>query len=255
MKTLWEVRKVKKTAKIVSALLVLVLVMAQIVCVNAAAKTPNFSVSAKQTDHFEKTITLSVTNGASVSVVGMSAYDEKDGKIVGSTEKVSIDADTFSVSIKVRPNDVSYVRIVVRDKNNKDLYNEWYAVGPNGYYDINAGSSSSSSNGTYDGLSSSSSSNGGYWTGSSNNNSNVWDYYDPNAWHGYYEETRKDTTTYYVTCRTLNVRKGAGTSYGKVGTLSRYTEVEVYSIEKDWAVIEFNGHLRYVNAKYLKKVK
>ena len=41
-KSLWEVRKVKKTTKIVSALLVLVLMMAQIVCVNAAG-TPSFS--------------------------------------------------------------------------------------------------------------------------------------------------------------------------------------------------------------------
>ena len=162
-KSLWEVRKVKKTTKIVSALLVLVLMMAQIVCVNAATKTPSFSVSAKQTDHFEKTITLSVTNGSAVSVVGMSAYDEKDGKIVGSTEKVNISADTFTVSIKVRPNDASYVRIVVRDKDGKDLYNEWYAVGPNGYYDINAGSGSSS-NGVYDGLINSGSS-GSSWTG------------------------------------------------------------------------------------------
>lgn len=250
-KSLWEVRKVKKTTKIVSALLVLVLMMAQIVCVNAATKTPSFSVSAKQTDHFEKTITLSVTNGSAVSVVGMSAYDEKDGKIVGSTEKVNISADTFTVSIKVRPNDASYVRIVVRDKDGKDLYNEWYAVGLNGYYDINAGSGSSS-NGVYDGLINSGSS-GSSWNGSSNSGSNVWEYYDPNAWHGYYEETRKDTTTYFVTCRTLNVRKGAGTSYGKVGTLSRNTAVEVYSIEKGWAVIEFNGHLRYVSAKYLSK--
>ena len=244
-KSQWEVRKVKKTAKIVSALLVLVLLMAQVVCISAAEKTPRFSVSSKQTDHYEKTITLSVTNVASVSVVHVSAYDKKDGNKVGSTEKVNISADTFSVSIKVNPNEATYVRFVVRDSAGKDLYNEWYAVGPNGYYNINSGSGSSN-NGTYDGLIGSGSS-------SSDNGTIIWTTYDPDTWYGYREDIPELYTTMYVTCRTLNVRKGPGTSYGKVGTLSRRTKVEVYSIENDWAVIMYNGHLRYVSAKYLSK--
>lgn len=250
-KSLWEVRKVKKTTKIVSALLVLVLMMAQIVCVNAAG-TPSFSYSTKQVDHFEKQVTVSVTNGSSVDNVWIAAYETKEGTKVGEAVNYKLSGtSTFSVSMNVRPNDVGYVHFVAYDKDGKELKNEWYAVGGNGYYDINAGSGSSS-NGVYDGLINSGSS-GSSWNGSSNSGSNVWEYYDPNAWHGYYEETRKDTTTYFVTCRTLNVRKGAGTSYGKVGTLSRNTAVEVYSIEKGWAVIEFNGHLRYVSAKYLSK--
>ena len=252
MKALWEVRKVKKSAKIVSALLVLVLMMAQIVCVNAAG-TPSFSYSTKQVDHYEKQVTISVTNGSSVGDVWLAAYETKEGKKVDDAVKYNLDgASTFSVSMNVRPNDVGYMHFVAYDKSGAVLKDEWYAVGGNSYYDINAGSGSTSSNGTYDGLINSGSS-GSTWNGSYNNGSNVWDYYDPNAWYGYYDETRKDTTTYFVTCRTLNVRKGAGTSYGKVGTLSRNTAVEVYSIEKGWAVIEFNGHLRYVSAKYLSK--
>lgn len=246
-KSLWEVRKVKKTTKIVSALLVLVLMMAQIVCVNAAT-TAYVSISATQTDHFEKTVTASFTNASKVTKVYV-GLEDADGKRISTEEHTFDNVTTFSLSVKVRPTEVSKVLVTYYD--NGEEVKKTFTVGPNGYYDINAGSGSSS-NGVYDGLINSGSS-GSSWNGSSNSGSNVWEYYDPNAWHGYYEETRKDTTTYFVTCRTLNVRKGAGTSYGKVGTLSRNTAVEVYSIEKGWAVIEFNGHLRYVSAKYLSK--
>ena len=56
------------------------------------------------------------------------------------------------------------------------------------------------------------------------------------------------TTTMYVTCRTLNVRSGAGTSYAKVGTLSRNAAVEVESVSGGWAKLT-NG--TYVAYKYL----
>ena len=58
------------------------------------------------------------------------------------------------------------------------------------------------------------------------------------------------TTPYYVTCRTLNVRKGAGTSYAKAGKLHRGDKVEVVSISKNWAKLA-NG--TYVSAKYIAK--
>ena len=58
------------------------------------------------------------------------------------------------------------------------------------------------------------------------------------------------TTTYYVTCRTLNVRKGAGTSYAKAGKLHRGDKVEVVSISQNWAKLA-NG--TYVSAKYIAK--
>lgn len=57
-------------------------------------------------------------------------------------------------------------------------------------------------------------------------------------------------TTMYVTCRTLNVRSGAGTSYSKVGTLSRNAAVQVESISGGWAKLS-NG--TYVASKYLTK--
>ena len=58
------------------------------------------------------------------------------------------------------------------------------------------------------------------------------------------------TTTYYVTCRNLNVRKGAGTSYAKAGMLHRGDKVEVVSISMNWAKLA-NG--TYVSAKYIAK--
>lgn len=58
------------------------------------------------------------------------------------------------------------------------------------------------------------------------------------------------TTTYYVTCRNLNVRKGAGTSYAKVGMIHRGDKVEVVSISNNWAKLA-NG--TYVSAKYIAK--
>ena len=58
------------------------------------------------------------------------------------------------------------------------------------------------------------------------------------------------TTTYYVTCRNLNVRKGAGTSYAKAGMLHRGDKVEVVSISNNWAKLA-NG--TYVSAKYIAK--
>lgn len=64
------------------------------------------------------------------------------------------------------------------------------------------------------------------------------------------DNTVEGTTTYYVTCRNLNVRKGAGTSYAKAGMLHRGDKVEVVSISKNWAKLA-NG--TYVSAKYIAK--
>lgn len=64
------------------------------------------------------------------------------------------------------------------------------------------------------------------------------------------EVAPEGTTTYYVTCRNLNVRKGAGTSYAKAGMVHRGDKVEVVSISKNWAKLA-NG--TYVSAKYIAK--
>lgn len=58
------------------------------------------------------------------------------------------------------------------------------------------------------------------------------------------------TTTYYVTCRNLNVRKGPGTSYGKKGMIHRGDAVKVVEIKNGWAKLE-NG--TYVASKYIAK--
>jgi hypothetical protein len=58
------------------------------------------------------------------------------------------------------------------------------------------------------------------------------------------------TTTYYVTCRNLNVRKGPGTSYAKAGMIHRGDAVKVVSIANGWAKLD-NG--TYVASKYISK--
>lgn len=58
------------------------------------------------------------------------------------------------------------------------------------------------------------------------------------------------TTTYYVTCRNLNVRKGPGTSYGKNGMIHRGDAVQVVEIKNGWAKLA-NG--TYVASKYIAK--
>lgn len=58
------------------------------------------------------------------------------------------------------------------------------------------------------------------------------------------------TEVYYVTCRNLNVRKGAGTSYAKAGMIHRGDAVEVVEIKGGWAKLA-NGN--YVCAKYIAK--
>ena len=47
----------KRSIKITSALLVLVLLLAQVVCVSAELRKPSISTSVKQTDHYIKTVT------------------------------------------------------------------------------------------------------------------------------------------------------------------------------------------------------
>jgi hypothetical protein len=60
--------------------------------------------------------------------------------------------------------------------------------------------------------------------------------------------------TYQVTGTTLNVRSGAGSSYGKIGALKQNETVEVLEISRDWAKINYNGKNGYVSTDYLSKV-
>ena len=60
-----------------------------------------------------------------------------------------------------------------------------------------------------------------------------------------------DLTDMHVTCRTLNVRAGAGTNFEILGTLSRGTEVEILDVLNGWYKIEYLGGEAYVSAAYI----
>lgn len=226
----------KKYVKLISALLVLVMMLAQVVCVNAAIKA-SFTITAKQVDHFEKEITVNVTNGKNVSYVLIEEYDKygnlkaQEGADFSNTEK-------FGVTVSVRPTEIAKLKVTVLEGEEKSTRE--YNVGGNSYY--NPGSVSTPKEDYYTGL------RGGSSSSSSSNGTIV---------EGYYEDKKEEIPEYeyyYVTCRKLNVRNGAGTWADKVGSLKRYDKVKVYDIKSnDWAVIEYAGHLRFVSAKYLAK--
>ena len=60
-----------------------------------------------------------------------------------------------------------------------------------------------------------------------------------------------DLTGLHVTCRTLNVRAGAGTNFEILGTLSRGAEVEILDVLPGWYEIEYLGGVGYVSAAYI----
>ena len=60
-----------------------------------------------------------------------------------------------------------------------------------------------------------------------------------------------DLTDMHVTCRTLNVRAGAGTNFEILGTLSRGAEVEILDVLNGWYEIEYLGGEAYVSAAYI----
>ena len=60
-----------------------------------------------------------------------------------------------------------------------------------------------------------------------------------------------DLSGLHVTCRTLNVRAGAGTNFEILGTLSRGAEVEILDVLPGWYAIEYLGGEAYVSAAYI----
>lgn len=59
--------------------------------------------------------------------------------------------------------------------------------------------------------------------------------------------------TYTVTAKIgLNVRKGRGTGYARIGGLALGTVVTVYGIENGWAEIRYSGSVAYISASYLR---
>ena len=70
------------------------------------------------------------------------------------------------------------------------------------------------------------------------------------------ETTSTPTTTMYVTPDAgLNLRKGAGTSYSVVKTLSKGTAVTVHSSSNGWSKVSVNGVEGYVSTSYLSSTK
>ena len=70
------------------------------------------------------------------------------------------------------------------------------------------------------------------------------------------ETTSTPTTTMYVTPDAgLNLRKGAGTSYSVVKTLSKGTAVTVHSSNNGWSKVSANGVEGYVSTSYLSSTK
>ena len=67
------------------------------------------------------------------------------------------------------------------------------------------------------------------------------------------EEEEEKAPLYMVTCRTLNVRMGPGTSYAKLGTLSRGTLISG-EYENGWVKFTYNGQTTYSSADYLMQV-
>lgn len=62
------------------------------------------------------------------------------------------------------------------------------------------------------------------------------------------------TTTYYqVTCNSLNVRAGAGTSYKKLGTLAKGYKIKNGTLSNGWVKFTYNNKTGYCSSKYLTK--
>jgi len=236
----------KKYVKLISALFVLVMMLAQVVCLHAASVQPSVSYSTKQIDHFEKTCTVTLKNVKDVKHVWIASYkSDKTTCIEKAKHEINGEPSSVEVYLNVRPTDAQYIHCTIHMDDGTTI-DKWYNVGGNSYY--NPGSASTSKEDYYTGLRGGSSS-------SSSNGTIVEGYYDP--YNRYYEDKKEEIPEYeyyYVTCRKLNVRNGAGTWADKVGSLKRYDKVKVYDIKSnDWAVIEYAGHLRFVSAKYLAK--
>ena len=69
---------------------------------------------------------------------------------------------------------------------------------------------------------------------------------------GQTEDGQTEEVYYLVTCGTLNVRSGAGTQYGKLGTLSRGTKL-TGQMENGWLKFSYEGQTAYCCGDYLQK--
>ncbi|MEW4267167.1 SH3 domain-containing protein [Priestia megaterium] len=60
-----------------------------------------------------------------------------------------------------------------------------------------------------------------------------------------------ENTTYTVTASTLNVRSGAGTNYGSIGSVTKGQKLSVVSKSGSWYKINYNGRTGYVSSDYV----
>jgi uncharacterized protein YraI len=60
-----------------------------------------------------------------------------------------------------------------------------------------------------------------------------------------------DASNLSVICRTLNVRSGAGTSFAKIGALTRGTSIDVVDAVDGWYKIAYDGAYGYVSSAYV----
>ena len=58
-----------------------------------------------------------------------------------------------------------------------------------------------------------------------------------------------------VTASGLNVRKGAGTKYSKIGQLTKGTKVNYYAETDGWLQIRYSGKTGYISKQYTKVTK
>ena len=65
------------------------------------------------------------------------------------------------------------------------------------------------------------------------------------------DEVHEEPTAAYVTATTLNVRKGAGTAYARMGKLTKGDKVQVLSVENGWAKVAYGNAVGYVSLNYL----
>ena len=150
--------------------------------------------------------------------------------------EVNVNGANMTVSLDIRREYIKSVKITVVDMLDRTI-TQVVNTGENGYYNPGSGSNTGSS---------------GVWDGTFKDNTSSGSD-NTNGWTGYYDDSSKDYTTYYVTCRTLNVRKSDSARSTKVGTLRRNAKVHVYNIQDGWAVIDYKGNLRYVSARYLSR--
>lgn len=201
---------------------------------------PAIYYNVDQTDHFQKTVTASGRGGVGVKTICIDGYKKVNGDTPDksyTTGTVNVKGANMTVSLDIRPEYIKSVKITVVDMLGRTI-TQVVNTGENGYYNPGSGSNTGSS---------------GVWDGTfKDNTSSSSD--NTNGWTGYYDDdSSKDYTTYYVTCRTLNVRKSDSARSTKVGTLRRNAKVHVYNIQDGWAVIEYKGNLRYVSARYLSR--